>query len=348
VEGEDHWKGRRFSEAASSLRRGLDLAERLALDRGLTVKLRERMNEVAAAKQDADRDEIAREFGRLADALRFVHGADWQLATGGAALADRCAALWQKRADLLHRAGHDAKTARSDLLDVVLLWTDVRLRLAPAAEQDDVRREALAVLREAEALLGPSHALYRQVEWLATALGRALEAADAAAKADSCPPRTAWEHYVVGRQLLLSATGPNSSATLNRAAAALEESLRLQPHALWSNYCFGHCAYRTGRLDEAIRSFSTCIGAAPDAAEWFACRALAYAALGQAEPALRDYAYARRLQPAAVCPLAAVHYNLAVAHAAKANLAAARQHVVLALRDDPQHAGALALLQKLR
>jgi tetratricopeptide (TPR) repeat protein len=236
------------------------------------------------------------------------------------------------------------------LLDIVLLWTDVRLRLAAPAQQDDVRRDSLVVLGEAEELLGPSHVLYRQIELLATSLGRKEEAATAATRAAAHPPRTAWEHYVVGRQWLLSASGPSagpdSAATLARAAAALEESLRLQPHGLWPNYCFGQCAYRTGRHEEAIRAFSTCIGAAPEAAAWYACRALAHAALGHADPALRDHAHARRLQPAAAGPLAAVHYNLAVAHA-KANPRAAREHLDLALRDDPAHAAARALLQRL-
>jgi tetratricopeptide (TPR) repeat protein len=86
----------------------------------------------------------------------------------------------------------------------------------------------------------------------------------------------------------------------------------------------------------------------PPAAEWFACRALAYAALGQAEPALRDHAHARILQPTAACPLAAVHYNLAAAHSGKGNLPAARQHLDLALRDDPRHAPSRILLQHLR
>jgi len=338
-----HEEGRRFSEAAASFRRGLDLLENQPLAGDVGPELRSRLNDVALAQKEAERAQAATDFQRLADALRFLHGADWQNLPNGAALAERCAALWGKRVELLDRLGPQAK---NDLLDVVLLWTDVRLRLALPAEQEDIRRDALVVLGQAEELLGPSHVLYRQMELLAALLGKKAEAATAASKAAARLPQTAWEHYIVGRQLLLSASGPDASATLGRAAVALEESLRLQPHGLWPNYYFGQCAYRTGRHEDAIRAFSTCIGAAPEAGEWFACRALAHAALGHADLAVRDHAHARRLQPAAAGPLAAVHYNLAVAHA-KTNPRIAREHLDLALRDDPSHVAARALLKQL-
>jgi tetratricopeptide (TPR) repeat protein len=342
AEGMAHEEGRRFSEAAASFRRGLDLLENQPLAADLAPELRARLSDVVLAQKEAERALAAADFQRLADALRFLHGADWQSLPNGAALAERCAALWRKRAELLDRLGPQAK---NDLLDVVLLWTDVRLRLALPTEQEDVRRDALVVLGQAEELLGPSHVLYRQMELLAASLEKKEEAATAAAKAAARPPQTAWEHYIVGRQLLLSA-GPDAAATLAHAAAALEESIRLQPHGLWPNYYFGQCAYRTGRHEEAIRAFSTCIGAAPEAAEWFACRALAHAALGNADLAVRDHAHARRLQPTAAGPLAAVHYNLAVAHS-KSNPRIAREHLDLALRDDPRHVAARALLKRL-
>ncbi|MCI0684074.1 MAG: serine/threonine protein kinase [Gemmataceae bacterium] len=355
----------RLAEAAGSFRRGLALVESQPLPSDLGPELRGRLQAAWAAERDLGREHLARDFHRLADSLRFLHGVDWKITPAAAALADRCAALWARRDDLLQRglrpnqAGPESERGASvepdinrDLLDVVLLWTDLRVRLAAPVQQDAERRVALAVLREAEEVLGPSHALHRQVELLAAALGRSDEALAAAKRAAARPPRTAWEHYVLGRQLLLSAdgvaaaNGADAADRLRRAAAALQEAVRLQPHGLWPNYYWGRCAYRTGRYDEAVRSFSVCIGASPEAAELFAARALAHAALGQAEPALGDHAHARKRGVAGQA-LAAVHYNLAVFHAGKANAAAAREHLEQALRDDPGHGPARALLKKI-
>jgi serine/threonine protein kinase len=344
-DGLTHLERRRFAEATDSFRRGLALVESQPLDSDLVLKFRARLSQTWTARQEDTRARAAVEFHRLADALRFLHGVDWKITPAAHALADRCALLWDKRANFLGQVGPSTK---GDLLDVVLLWADLRVRLASAADQEASRRAALAVLGDAEALLGSSHVLYRQIELLAASLGLKDQADAARRKAAASGPQTAWEHYVLGRQLLLSATGPDAAAKLAAAATALEEALRLQPHGLWPNYCYGQCAYRAGRYEDAIRSFSVSIGAAPEAAELFACRALAHAALGQAAPALRDHAHACKLAPAAAGPRAAIHYNLAVAQAAKGNHLTAREHLDQALRDDPKDTAARALLKNLQ
>jgi serine/threonine protein kinase len=345
ADGMVHLERRRFSQAAESFRRGLAVAEQQPLAGDLVLKFRARLTQTWSGQQADARAKAAAEFHRLADALRFLHGVDWKVTPAAHALADRCARLWDKRDAFLDHVGPDAK---GDFLDVVLLWADLRVRLAPAADQTAARRDALLVLKDAEELLGPSHVVYRQIELLAAGLGLKDEAARAAGKAADCPPQTAWEHYVLGRQLVLSATGPDADVKLAAATAALEQALRLQPHGLWPNYYHGQCAYRARRYEEAVRSFSVGIGAAPEAAELFACRALAHAALGEAAPALRDHAQASKLDPAAAGPIAAVHYNIAVAQAAKGNHRTAREHLEQALREQPGDTAARALLEKLR
>jgi serine/threonine protein kinase/tetratricopeptide (TPR) repeat protein len=350
ADGTEQLKRGRPAEAADTFGRGLALVESQPLGTDLRAKLRARLDDALAARCEQAQAAIVSEFHRLADALRFTQGSDRQLTPAAAALAERCAALWEKRALLLDQAGPDV---RRDLLDVVLLWTDLRVRLAAPADEMHARREALRRLGEAEHLLGGSHVLYRQVELLERALGRPEQADAAARRAADCPPQTAWEHCMLGRHWLLSAAsahGAQRTAALDRASTALEQAVTLEPQGLWPNYYLGQCAYRAGRYEQAIRALNICIGAAPAgpaAAELFACRALAHAALGEAEPALRDHAHARKLDPAAAGPLAAVHYNLAVAAATRGDYAAARRHLELALGDDPGHAAARELFKQL-
>jgi tetratricopeptide (TPR) repeat protein len=89
---------------------------------------------------------------------------------------------------------------------------------------------------------------------------------------------------------------------LERAAAETDEAVRLEPQSLWPNYCQGVCAYRRGQFADAAAAFGVSIGAAPDAAGCYVNRALAFAALGRTETALRDYDRALRLDGSLATP----------------------------------------------
>ena len=99
-----------------------------------------------------------------------------------------------------------------------------------------------------------------------------------------------WPHYALARALL-------RSGDLNRADAEAERAVQLQPHGLWPNFYHGLCSYRRGRYPDAVKAFSVCIGAAPDAAGGYYNRALAFVALGQMTEARRDAENAKRLDP---------------------------------------------------
>jgi tetratricopeptide (TPR) repeat protein len=110
-----------------------------------------------------------------------------------------------------------------------------------------------------------------------------------AVPAGARPPETAWEHYAVGRCLLLRPDGRQAGAH------HLDEAVRLEPGGLWPNFYRGRCAYLDRRYEDAVRAFSVCVGAAPRQAAPFVNRGWAYARLGQKAAARADCDQALRL-----------------------------------------------------
>jgi tetratricopeptide (TPR) repeat protein len=251
---------------------------------------------------------------------------------------------------------------RRDLLDVAVLWSDCRVRLAAPAEADDARRQALRTLAEAEALLGPSPVLRRE---------RRTLGGDGPATDDEPPPRTAWEHYTLGRWLL-------RSGDFDGAAAAFDRAVELRPQDFWPWFGKGVCAHRRQRYDEAVTAFSVCVALAPDSAACYHNRALALAAHGDVAAALRDCDRALKLDPGLAAAAlnrgalrlqqrqfadaeadfrlaldlganpAAVHYNRALLHQARRELAAALDCLERALQYDPRHQPSRDLRDSLR
>jgi serine/threonine protein kinase/Flp pilus assembly protein TadD len=289
---------------------------------------------------------------------RYLYGDEFLPPDALRDLEARCRSAWQERLRLLDAAGAtlepDAEEMlRRDLLDVAILWADCRPRLAPPAEADEARREALRVLDEAEALLGPSPVLSRQ--------RRALDPTASPSETTEGPaPRTAWEHYTVGRWLL-------RAGDLAGAAAAFDRAVELRPQGFWPWLGKGACAHRRGEHDEAVAAFTVCVALAPDSAACYHNRALALAARGNADAALRDYDRALRLDPRLGAAAlnrgalhlqqrrladadadlkralelganpAAVYYNRALLHQARQEPAAALDCVQRALALDPEH-----------
>jgi hypothetical protein len=146
----------RYAESAAALRRGLALA---SWGPGFHRWARAINQELAQTQWDAKGEELH----RLAEFVRFRHGLDPPPAGEAEGLARRTWALWQAREGLLHSTGNPRGSAiRNDLRDVIVTWADSHVRLAAAAEADRAKREALDVLDEAAARLGPSPALDRE------------------------------------------------------------------------------------------------------------------------------------------------------------------------------------------
>ena len=67
---------------------------------------------------------------------------------------------------------------RTDLIDLIVLWADLRGHFASVGEAVEAKREALRVLTDAESLLGSSPSLERQRRTYAAALGQEKEPSD--------------------------------------------------------------------------------------------------------------------------------------------------------------------------
>ena len=369
ADGRDQLRARRHPEAVASLTRGLALAEGMPGGRDLARQLDSQWRR-------ARRAEAADRLHRVADRLRLLAGAgpspDDRLGT----IEARCRAIWGARERLVARAGAELdpeleQRVEVDLLDLAILWVDVRVRLAPGEEKIRARHEALRVLEEAEAMLPPSHALYRERQVHAEALGLVAAARQAARRATELAPRTAWEHDALGRSLLRAGDS-------ERAAAEFERALGLEPDNFWYNFDQGICAHRLRRYEEAVAAFRTCIALSPGTAACYFNRALAHAALARTEQALGDYERALELDPwladAALnrgvlyhqarrhdeaiveferalrlgFDAATVHYNLALIHLGRQDRGAARASLQLAQRYNPGHELAGVLRKRLR
>jgi serine/threonine protein kinase/Tfp pilus assembly protein PilF len=363
--GRDHLQAGRIDEAVSGLRHGLVLAEETPQNMDLA-------QEITALLQRAEGGQAARELHGLAEQIRFLYGADSLPVQAMAGLEARCWLLWTNRERILNQLGlapgatTGVEQARTDLLDLAIFWTDLRVRLAPPSAVADVRREALQTLDQAEALFGPSAILNHERRSHAQAVGElSFER-----PTTSFPPRTAWEHYALGRSFLQA--GDHA-----RAARQFQDALAIDPHGFWPNFYFGISAYRLEQYLNAVTAFSVCIGSVPDNARCFYNRGLCFSALEHPDEAVRDYDRAVSLDPAlapaflnrgllhfranrpgqAVTDLkqaldlganpATVHYNLALVYLASADQPRALESLRQALASDPAHKEARQTLDNL-
>jgi len=291
-----------YPQAARALARGAAFIEGLP-GSGRLVR------ELAGALRLTDRLEEADYLHRLVDRLRFAESAADIPVPSAREVEQHCRTLWESRRSLLARPGAPLdpqleQRLRDDLLDLAVIASDLRVRLATDPKKArEAHRAGLKLVDEAEEVFGPSHVLYRAREAHAAALGLSTMAANAGRDAARLPPRTAWEHNAAGRVLL--ATGDFA-----QAEAAFERAVALQPQDYWPNFLEGVCAFRLGRYQDAVSAFRVCIALAPERAECFYNRALAHAALGRTVEASRDFDRAVSLDPT----LAAVPLDRSIPH----------------------------------
>lgn len=293
---------RDYPAAVRDLRQGLALIDhpwvgvfdgRLARHHGLR-------RDLTACLARARHLALAEEIHGLADRLRFLYGAELESTEPLRALEHHLRATWEARDRIVGQLAPEldpgrAGRLRSDLLDLGILRANLRVRLAGGSAAD-ARRDALRTLDQAERSFGPSPVLECERQAHAQALGRLDVARAAAASRARMAPRTAWEHYAIGRSLM-------TAGSLEAAAGEFDRATDLEPQDLWAQFSRGICAYRLRHHDTALRAFDVCVALAPDTAQCYYNRARAHAALGHAEMARRDDEHARRLATGTVLAL---------------------------------------------
>ena len=274
---------RQYSEASRVLHRGLELAGNTPAVSGLRRSFESELAEVS-------RDQHAEEFHRIVDLIRFRFGTDPKTSDEIRSFVDRAATIWKTRERLIppkaaegEQESETNRQIRDDLLDFAVIWADLRARLAPDAEREAARRDALQILAEAEALLGPSPTLDRYRHEYARSSDRVETT-----PATSDEARSAWEHFDLGRFLI-------RSGELERAADHFQKALEIRPQDFWTNFFQGLCAYRRNRFEDAVGAFRVCIALAPESAECYYNRGLAHESLHQWDQALSDYSRALAL-----------------------------------------------------
>ncbi len=275
--------------------------------------------------------------GRLAEAmhvlvqqLRFLDSLESAPPARMHDLAAGCARLWQARSKLMMSASGTEGTGDSvvatELLDFAALWAELTVRLAPEGRLSSARREAIAILDQAEALIGSSLVLE-----LARRECTTLPAPVASSRALP-PAHTAWEHHVLGRHLF-------RNGDYEQAQTEFARAIEREPGTFWPNFYAMLCAYRRERFDEALNEGFVCVALAPGRPECFYNRALCHQALGHLQKALDDFQTALAL---GIDPVAA-HFQMAVIQHARHDRAAALVHLREVLARDANYAPALAL-----
>ncbi len=353
---------KQYDVAIADLKGGLSLAEGVPF-------LDDLRREMSVLLRRAELARTAAELHACAEQIRALEGGEPPPARQARFVERRCRAFWEKRAVIAENLGADPQ-ARADMLDLAIIWADLRVRLAEPEGKATAREAALATLGQAEALFGSSRALGREYQVHALALGNPDKALMAERRGAAREPNSAWEHQALGRALL-------RAGDWDRAEAEFDRALALRPQDLWPHFYKGRCALRAGRLDEALAAFTACAALAPESAWCFHNRALTHAALGRPDRALADYDRALQLNPAladaalnrgmlhygerryheALADLdrarvngaapAAVAYDLALVHQALGDRDAARAELRQALGHDPDHREARTLLERL-
>jgi serine/threonine protein kinase/tetratricopeptide (TPR) repeat protein len=307
----------RFAEARDALNRGLALVERVPGSAGRRAAL---VRELVLANRGVKLDELH----QLADLIRFRYGVALPPFEEAQSLIQLGRAIWQRRNDLTRpRAQRDEAAVddrtRTDLIDLMVLWTELRGRYASKTEAVEAKWEALRFLEEAEALLGNSAALARQRWAFASALGVEKSARSAEVNA-----RSAWEHFDLGKSYL-------RSGDATRALKEFQIGVALSPQDFWLNFYEGLCAYRLERFEDALAAFRAAISLSPRSAECYYNRGLAYQALGRLNLALADYDRALELNT----DFADAALNRGVVRYRLGHHAAAREDLKRALLSSP-------------
>jgi serine/threonine protein kinase/tetratricopeptide (TPR) repeat protein len=237
----------------------------------------------------AKKARLAFRLHQLVEQLRFVDAAPRVPAAKLAELQSGCAKIWQARHQFTQppEASGDSepeRLVRADLTDLAVLWAELQVRAAPPNEVEGARRQAVALLDEAQSLCGSSPILD-----LARAAYSERSAASPAGPGQLVA-KSSGERFAVGRYLF-------RAGKFKEAEREFRQAIDQEPDAFWPNFYLAQCAYRLESFDEALTAATVCVALRPTSAECFYNRALAHQALRQHDEALEDFTRALKLDP---------------------------------------------------
>jgi serine/threonine protein kinase/lipoprotein NlpI len=294
----------RYAEATEAFRNGELLLEGLVFHRELRTNLHD-------ARLTAERGQTAVELHFACDQIRPLYAADFSTPAQSQLVEKHCRELWDKRELLVERLSGQMTPElehqwKADLLDVAILACRSPERITSNSAKQEIHREALLMLDQAENLLGSSRILCLERARHARALGQYAVADRANTQAQDHPPQRAWDHLVLGRYYLIS-------GDIRRAFGEINLCLQRDPQSLWGHYFKGVCCLRLGRGIEAVAEFSICTILAPNAAWCIHNLGQAYTEAGELEQALTSFDQALAIDP----NLSASYLGRAIIHQRK-------------------------------
>jgi tetratricopeptide (TPR) repeat protein len=358
----------RYNEAVEGLHNAELLLEGLPFHRELRSQLHE-------AKQKAECGQTAVELHLACDQIRPLYAAEFAAPVQSQLVERHCRELWDKREQLVEKLSGQVsleleRQCRADLLDVAILACRLRERGTSNVAKQEIHREALSMLDQAENLLGISGILCLERARRARALGQYAVADRATSQAQDHPPQFAWDHLVLGRYYL-------ASGDVRRAIGEMNHCLQRDPQSLWGHYFKGVCCLRMGRAVEAVAEFSACTILAPNTAWCIHNLGQAYTDAGELEQAIASFDRALALEPNLAAsylgratihqrkgrhedaladlrsaadggiPLAEVEYRKALVYLAKGEKSASIASLRLCLERDPRHVQAQETLSRI-
>jgi serine/threonine protein kinase len=137
-----------------------------------TARALEKVRKTEAAQVMARRDQLIRDLGSHVERLRMLLALPDVPEPQLQSLAASATSLWEKRTVIRELLGHANEVVDEDLRDLAISLSQLRVRLAGTSQAIAGRKDALAILNDAEKLLGPDVRLEREKQSQQNALAR--------------------------------------------------------------------------------------------------------------------------------------------------------------------------------
>lgn len=282
-----HRESRQFDKAAQECASGL---ERI----GSFAFLSELGGELQRERVLVRQGQAIKDLGILVEHIRYLYGNEAVPLAVARQVDQSCREAWAHRqailaADLFSHEPALEREVRSDLMDLMIVWTDLRSNWAGRGGPEFPPQKAIQELEDAETLLGSSFVLREEMRRYRPE-APSLENEAGGSLSENDQPATAWEWYAAGRVRM-------AGRDFDGAISKFERALDLAPDEFWSNFCLGLCRYRLERFDEAREAFQIAIALRPSSAECYYNRALAHVGLNEMQNARSDLERALSIDP---------------------------------------------------